>query len=638
MRDLKGPLKTFVAVWAAAVALFHLYTAVFGIMQPRVQRGIHLLFLLPMAFILYPATKRSPKDRPTLLDVVLALASMVPAAYIIVNNDALNMRMAMVDPVSNLEIALGIVNIVLLIEAIRRVVVPAMAILVGSFIGYLFIAPYLSGIFYSRRLSLARIVEMNYLITDSGIYGSIVGVTATFVAVFVIFGSFMQYTKTGEFFTNFACRVAGAGPGGPAKIAVVSSGLFGSISGVAAANVYATGTFTIPLMKKLGYKPQFAGAVEAAASTGGLIMPPIMGAGAFVMSEITNIPYATIALAAVFGAILYYWSIYLRVHFMALKHGLEAMDPKDMISWKQVAKDSYLLIPLVVLIIFLVIGYSPFGAATASIAVTFLLSFLRKDTMLTPRRLFEVFSLSGHNLVMLAVSCAGAGIVISVVTYTGLALGIATVITSFSGGLLLPALILIMITSIVLGMGLPCTPAYIIAITIGGPALLALGIDMLPAHLFVFYFAILAEVTPPVCIAAYCGAAIAGSKPMATGAEAALLAIMGYLIPFIFVYNNGLIMGGSMGLNLATFIVMLIVCILSASAISGFLFKRLKLYQSVVLGAASIALTIFAASKPTLSLGTVQVAVIVTGLALLTAFGLKTKSLLRSIETAKAAA
>jgi TRAP transporter 4TM/12TM fusion protein len=475
---------------------------------------------------------------------------------------------------------------------------------------------------------------MNYLITDTGIYGSITGVTATFVAVFVIFGSFMQYTKTGEFFTNFACRVAGAGPGGPAKIAVVSSGLFGSISGVAAANVYATGTFTIPLMKKLGYRAQFAGAVEAAASTGGLIMPPIMGAGAFVMSEITNISYATIAVAAFLGAILYYLAIGLRVHFMALKHQLKAMDPADMITWKQVLKDSYLLIPLVVLITYLVIGYSPFGAATASIAVTFVLSFFRKDTMLTPKRLFEVFSLSGHNLIMLAVSCAGAGIVISVVTYTGLALGIATVITSFSGGFLLPALILIMITSIVLGMGLPCTPAYIIAVTIGGPALLALGIDKLPAHLFVFYFAILAEVTPPVCIAAYCGAAIAGSKPMATGFEAAQLAIMGYLIPYIFVYNQALLMRGSAGIILATFLIMVVVSIVSASAFSGYLFRNMKLYQSLLMGAVALGLTVLAASAGILSNGLVQAVVIVSAVFLISTFVIMNRKALHAMKAA----
>ena len=254
--------------------------------------------------------------------------------------------------------------------------------------------------------------------------------------------------------------------------------------------------------------------------------------------------------------------------------------------------------------------------------------------MLTPKRLFEVFNLSGHNLIMLAVSCAGAGVVISVVTYTGLALGIATVITSFSGGFLLPALILIMITSIVLGMGLPCTPAYIIAVTIGGPALLALGIDKLPAHLFVFYFAILAEVTPPVCIAAYCGAAIAGSKPMSTGFEAAQLAIMGYLIPYIFVYNQALIMNGPFGLIAATFLIMVVVSILSAAALSGFLFKNMNLFQSLLIGLASITLTVLAASRSVLEQPVIQLSVIAAALVLIGAFMMVNHKALKTLKVA----
>ena len=597
MRELKGVLKICIAVWSAIAALFHLYTAVFGVFQPRIQRGMHLFFLLPLAFILYPFHKeKSPKDKPSVIDWFLALLSLVPPIYLMINNYALNARMLTVERPLQIEVILGAINIILIIEAIRRVVVPAMAILVASFLVYWFVAPYLPGILWARRISFGQVVERCYLITDTGIYGSIVGVTATFVAIFVIFGAFMQYTKTGEFFTNLACRIAGNSPGGPAKIAVISSAFFGSISGVAAANVYATGVFTIPLMEKLGYRPQFAGAVEAAASTGGLILPPIMGAGAFVMAELTAIPYATIALSAALGAILYYVSIGLRVHFIALKDKLKSVEPEDMIAWKQVFKDMYLLLPLVALIAFLVIGFSPFVAATASIAATFLLSFLRRDTALTPKRLFEAFTMSGFNLIMLAVCCAGAGIVVSVVTYTGLALGIATVITSFAHGFLLPALILVMITSLVLGMGLPCTPAYIIAVTIGGPAMMALGIDKLPAHLFVFYFAILAEVTPPVCIAAYCGAAIAGTKPMATGFEASGLAIMGYIIPFIFVYNRSLLIQGPVVLVVATFLGLIMVCGFFAASMSRYLLRELKIYQSVFFGLLSLALAIFLAS------------------------------------------
>lgn len=634
MRTLKGPLKIIVGTWAVIISLFYLYTAVFGIMQPRIQRGVHMLFLLPLAFLLFPATKKSPTDRPSALDFIMAILSLAPALYIIIYNEPLNMRMQMVSPVSTLQVVLGAINIILLLEAIRRVVVPAMAILVGAFIAYTFFAPYLSGIFYSRPLPLARLVEMNYLLTDTGIYGSITGVTATFVAIFVIFGSFMEFSKTGAFFTNLATRMAGQSPGGPAKIAVVSSGLFGSISGVASANVYATGTFTIPLMKKLGYRPQFAGAVEAAASTGGLIMPPIMGAGAFVMSEITNIPYAHIAAAAALGAILYYVSIGLRVHFVALKRNLKAVDPEDMISWKQVLKDSYLLLPLVVLIIFLGIGYSPFGACTYSILCSFILCFLRKDTFPTPKRLYKIMEKSGYNCIMLGVTCAGAGIVVSSVTYTGLALGIATVITSFSEGFLLPALILVMITSLILGMGLPCTPAYIIAAVIGGPAMLALGVDVLPAHLFVFYFAIMAEVTPPVCIASYCGAAIAGSKPLATGWEASKLAIMGYIIPFVFVYNESLLLRGPVLDIIATFLLMLIVSALWSSTFSGYLFRKLNIFVRILLGIVTAGLVVLAASKGIMSQLVPQVIIIIASTLAIVSFFIVNKKIKQRLAVA----
>lgn len=621
MRKLTGPIKTLIAIWSATIALFYLYTAVFGVMQPRIQRGVHLLFLLPMAFILFPASKKtSPTDRPTFWDILLAVLSFAPALYIIIYNEPLNMRMQMVSSVSTLEVVLGTLNILLILEAIRRVVVPAMAILVGFFLVYVFIAPYLPGILYSRPMKFYRLVEMNYLLTDTGIYGSITGVTATFVAIFVIFGCFMETTKTGAFFTNFATKIAGRGPGGPAKIAVVSSGLFGSISGVASANVYATGVFTIPLMKRLGYRPQFAGAVEAAASTGGLIMPPIMGAGAFVMSEITNIPYATIALSAAMGAILYYVSIYWRVHFVALKENLRAMDPKEMLSWKQIALDSYLLLPLVVLIAFLIIGYSPFGACIYSIASSFILSFLRKDTRLTPKKLFNIFENSGYNCIMLGVTCAGAGMVVSVVTYTGLALGIATAIQSLSGGFLLPALILVMITCLILGMGLPCTPAYIIAVTIGGPAMMALGISVLPAHLFVFYFAIMAEVTPPVCIASYCGAAIAGTKPLATGVEASKLAIMGYLIPFIFVYNNALILKGGTLDIIATFLISLIISMLWAATFTGYLFRNINRVLQILLGVFTAGLVVVVCTVSIMTQFIPQLIIIVVSLIVLASF------------------
>lgn len=594
MREVHGWVKWLISICLVAVAVFHLYTAIFGVFQPRIQRGVHLMVLVPMAFLLFPATKKSPKDRPTIIDGVLAILAVLPPLYIMLMNDQLSGRFELIDPVLPIEIVLGALNIVLIIEALRRAVVPAMAILVGLFFVYLFAAPLMSGVFYSKPMPIPKAIEINYLITNAGIYGSIVGVTATFVALFVIFGSFMQNTNTGQYFTNLACKLAGNGPGGPAKIAVISSGLFGSISGVAAANVYATGVFTIPLMKRLGYKSQFAGAVEASASTGGMLMPPVMGAGAFVMSEITGIPYLQIVIAAMLGAIFYYISLLLRVHFAALKNNLAGVDMSDQVSTKELLRDSFQLIPLIALVVLLVKGFSPFIAAVWAIFGTFALSFVKKETRMTPTKLWETFRLSGQNLIMIAMSCAGAGMVVSIVTYTGLALGIATVISTWSGGFLLPALILIMFTSLLLGMGLPCTPAYIIAVTIGGPALMAMGVDVLPAHLFVFYYAILAGVTPPVCIAAYCGAAIAGSKPLDTGFEALRLAAVGFIIPFIFVYNRALLMQGSF-IQIVTLIMLMIVAVtLTAAGMRGYLTHVLKFGERTLVLAVAAALIFLA--------------------------------------------
>ncbi|MCF8109008.1 MAG: TRAP transporter fused permease subunit [Desulfohalobiaceae bacterium] len=590
MRELKGWQAWAIGGCLVILALFHLYTASFGIMQPRIQRGIHLLFLLPVAFLLFPATRRSPKHRPSVPDLFLAGLALLPPLYVIIHNDALSMRLVFIDPVLPLEMLLGIVNILLLLEGVRRAVVPAMAILIAVFFAYLYIAPYLPGVFYSKPPIIAEIIEMQYLVSNAGIYGSITGVSATFVALFVIFGAFMENTRTGQFFTDLACRLAGKSSGGPAKIAVISSGLFGSISGVGAANVYSTGTFTIPLMKSLGYRKQFAGAVEAAASTGGMLMPPVMGAGAFVMAEITGIGYVKIIIAAMLGSILYYASLVFRVHFTSLKENLRGVSEDQLLSYTQIIKDSYLLIPMVALVVLLLKGFSPFYAANAAIGITFLGSFLKKETRMHPAKLWATLRLSGQNMVMIALACAGAGMVVSIVTNTGLALGVASVITNWSGGTLLPALVLIMITSLFLGMGLPCTPAYIIAVTIGGPAMLAMGCAQLPSHLFVFYFAILAGITPPVCIPAYCAASIAGSKPLQTGFEAFKLALVGFLIPYIFIYNQALLMQGSLMEIITIVAVLLLAVFFMAGAMSGYLLHRMQAGTRVICLLCSFAL------------------------------------------------
>jgi len=610
MRELSGLKGIAIGIWLTIVSIFTIYTATFGVMQPRLQRGIHLLFLLPMAFILFPASKRLKEKSIPFYDWILAFLALLPPLYIILCNDVLSKRLEFVDSLSTPEMILGALNILLLLEAIRRAVVPAMAILILAFIGYTYIGPYLSGVFFCKPLPLSRLIEMLYLFTDTGIYGGITGISATFVALFVIFGAFMEFTETGKFFTDLACRMTGKSKGGPAKVAVISSAFFGSISGVAAANVYATGTFTIPMMKKLGFRPQFAGAVEAVASSGGQYMPPIMGAGAFVMSEITGIPYLQICIAAALPALLYYTSLVMRVHFVALKDNLQGMKEEDMaVPLHVILRDSYLLIPIIFMMVMLISGYSVFIAAMVSIVSSFVISFFKKKTAMTPRKLYEALSSSGEKMVMIAMACAGAGMVVAIVTHTGLALGIATVITNWSGGFLLPALLLIMITALILGMGMPCTPAYIIAVTIGGPALMALGIHPLASNLFVFYFAILAEVTPPVCIPAYCAASIAGSDPLATGFEAFKMAIIAFCIPILFVYNDSLLLKGSLIGTIAVVEVLLIVMALFSAAISGYCIKNLNPFWRILMGLTGIGGLILCAHGSLLNSFTLLIAV-----------------------------
>jgi len=599
MRNLNTWQNKAIGAWLVIISIFQLYTATVGIFQPRIQRGIHLLFLLPAAFVLFPASKKQVYGKVGIFNWILAIISIFPPLYIVYFHERLTERLEFVDDVLTIELILGSLMIVLLLEAIRRAVVPAMAYLIAGFFVYLYAAPYLSGVFYSKPIAFAEIVEMQYLITDAGIFGSITGVSATFVALFVIFGAFMEATKTGQFFTDLACRIAGKGNGGPAKIAVISSGLFGSISGVAAANVYSTGVFTIPLMKQLGYRRRFAGAVEAAASTGGMLMPPVMGAGAFVMAEITGISYISIVIAAMLGSLLLYISMVIRVHYTAQREKLAGVAEEDMVSYRQIIRDSYLLIPMIFLVVLLLKGYSPFLAANAAIAVVFLISFIKKETRMTPVRIWETLRLSGHNMIMIALACAGAGMVVAVVTHTGLALGIATVITNWSGGQMLPAMLLIMITSLVMGMGLPCTPAYIIAITIGGPALLAMGAQMLPAHLFVYYFAVLAGVTPPVCVPAFCAASIAKSKPLQTGFEAFKLAMAGFLIPYVFVFNQALLMQGTPMEIITVFTGLLVAIIFFAGALSGYFFKPLNFGLRIILFALA-GLATFVCARPDL--------------------------------------
>jgi len=578
MRKFKGKIAILTSIYCVVASLFHIWGAGFGVLEPINQRAMHLTFMLPLAFILYPATKNSPSERVSFGDIILACLSIFTCLYVYFSAGSINERIPFVSKVTTIQIIIGIIIVALILEAVRRVVAPALMWIIIIAIVYVFVAPYLPVPLYNKHVSIGRLMEMLYIFQDTGVFGTLTGVSATFGAIFVVFAACISFSGVGKLFTDVSYKIAGKSIGGPAKVAVVSSALFGSISGVAAANVYATGSFTIPLMKKLGYRPRFAAAVETAASTGGLIMPPIMGIGAFVMAQIIGVPYLKICQAALPSAILYYVGIFLFVHFESIKEKLKPVSSENILRWNNIAKRGYLLIPLVLLVALIIKGYSPMLAAFWSImsCICVIMIFPKEIPFFKKFKIvLSALELGAKNTVMIAMACAGAGIIVSILTCTGLSMSITSVIVSASHGILIFALMITMIVSILLGMGLPCVAAYIVAISVVGPVLLKLGVPLLQAHLFVYYFAILAALTPPVCIAAYAAASLAQSNPLYTGFEAMKLAIGGFLVPYVFIFNDALILKGSWQEVIITILCSLFSLILLSLGIVGYFKQKL---------------------------------------------------------------
>jgi TRAP transporter 4TM/12TM fusion protein len=544
MRELKGWSNWAIALWAAFATVFHLYTAYIGFLEPREQRSLSLLLFLPLIFVLYPARPdRSPKDQPSVVDWLLSALAIVPSAYSYVHALRINMRLEEVDPVLTEEVVMGTIAIVLVLEALRRAVTPVLAGLVGIGLGYLLLCEYMGGIWRFRDIPYSEIIETMYLINGHGIYGPITGIASTLVAVFITFGAFVEGGGIGRLFGNLGSRVAGPYAGGPAKVAVVSSGLMGMMSGSSTSNVFTTGAFTIPMMKRLGYRKSFAGAVEVSASVGGQITPPIMGTGAFIMSEMTNIPYTDIVVSAILGAFVYYLMMLISVHLEAKKHGLRGLNPDELPTWQAVAKDAHLLVPIVVLIVLLSMDFSAHFAAFYSIIATFVIAALRKHTRMGPRKVFQVLVTAGRNVAAVSIACVGAGMFVAVLIKTGLILSLGTIISSLAGGELWIVGGLLMLTCLILGMGVPTSAAYVITAAIGAPILIVdFGVPVLAAHMFVFYFAILAEATPPVSIAAYAAAGIAKANPISTGIQAFKLATAGFIIGYSYLFSQGLLL------------------------------------------------------------------------------------------------
>jgi TRAP transporter 4TM/12TM fusion protein len=576
MRDLAGALRLLCWFWAAGAAGVHLWFGGFGFPEPIQMRGFHLLVFTPLLFLLYPALKGSPRHRPSLLDWVWALASAMPHGWVMWNWMAVADRMEYVDPFTPTMMALGIVCIVTLLEAIRRAVEPGLAWMVAGSLAYMQWGYLLPGVLNARPFTPAEIVEASWLVpTAGGVYGPLTGIVATTIAVFILFGAFMSGSGTGRLFSNLGAAVAGRYSGGPAKVAVVTSGLFGTMSGSSVSNVITTGAMTIPLMTRIGYRPTVAGGIESAASVGGALMPPVMGAAAFVMAEITNIAYGEIIVAAAIGAALYYYAILAAVHFEAKRLGIAPMPLADIPAWREVAADAHLVIPILVLVWLMMERWSGHYAAFCACLAMIAVSMLRRRTRMTPRGVVEALAQAGLTMAPLAVAIAGAGIVVSALTATGMVVAFGGIIKQMAGGNLGLLLVLLALTVLVLGLGIPTTPAYIIAAAIGVPQVLELGrplgVDMLQAHLFTFYFAVIADATPPVAAAAFAAAAIAKASPTMTSVHATRFGIAGFTVGFAFIYDPGIMMrGGPVEIATATAIQVAALTLITA-AYAGFL-------------------------------------------------------------------
>lgn len=603
-----------VAVIAVSLSLYQLYTAGVAALTALVQRSIHLAAILALTFLLKPAFNFVRKDRLNpwvMADWLLVMASVGCTLYICLNLTAIFERQGDWLPADRI---VSILGTLLVLEACRRVIGLIMTGICVVAIFYAYFGPYMPELIIHKGYSIERITTTLWLTTE-GIFGLPIGVAATFVYVFVLFGAFLETTGGGNFFIDLAHALTGRFSGGPAKTSVVASGFMGSVSGSAVGNVVATGSFTIPMMKKVGYRPHVAGAIEAAASTGGQLMPPIMGAGAFLMAEFTNTSYLTIIKVALVPAIMYYVTVLCFVHFEARKHGLKGQ-PKESLPrpWKVIKEGLHFIIPVIILIYVLVSNYSPMMAGFVAVVSTLATSLAaesvrwiarrRADASSSPgvvrfagdqtKQILEALEKGARNAIMVSVACAAAGIIVGMVTLTGMGLKFSSLVLELSFGIKALAILLIGAASLVLGMGLPVTASYIVLATLAGPALLDMGVPLLVSHMIVFWYSQDANVTPPVSLASFAGAGVAGANPMRTAFTSWKLAKGLYIIPLVMAYRPLLGVGEGYTLLAGEVAITMIATILGlvafAAAIERYFFRPATWMETVLFFAATAGL------------------------------------------------
>ena len=542
-RTLSGPFAVVYALTGAAFSLWYLYTSGFGLVSTETNRGFYLLFTSILVFLGFPAWRGAPAHRPSLVDLLFIGLAIASIGYWM--DQYVDYAMFRVSAPNTWDLAMGVVAIVVILETSRRALGPAIPILGLLFLAQLYFGPYLPGKLSHSGMSLERIIEFTFS-TQEAMFGVVTATFATFVFPFMIFGAFLERSGAGRFFMELATALTGQWRGGPAKIATLSSALFGSISGSSVANVVASGAFTIPMMKRIGFKPHHAGAIEAIASTGGQVMPPIMGAGVFILATLTQRDYLGIALMNVIPAVLFFTFILLMVDLEAMRTGLKGLPREEIPGVGEVLRRGWhFFIPLVVVIGLLFMGYSPDLGAFWGTVSTLVLSWLRRETRMGPRQVFHAVVAGAHNNTSAGAAIGSLGVIIGGIVLSGLGLKFSAVLVEFAGGQLFFTVILVTIISIIIGMGSSTTGSYIILSVVAAPALVHLGVAEVPAHLVVFYAACLSNITPPVCVSAFAGAAIAGADPMKTGLAALKFGATLVLVPFSFVYVPELLLQGT---------------------------------------------------------------------------------------------
>lgn len=587
-RKLTGFWMTLVIAVSAVFIGYHLITSRIGTPIVMKHRAIHLGFILFLIFLYYPATKKSRRDRPTLVDIGLMIVTLITSIYTVQNVVPFVVRGGVTLPS---DIFFGTITALLVLEATRRVVGKGLMILAIIFIIYAYVGRYIPGVFSHRGYSFSRIVYQLYL-TGGGIFGIPLGVSSTYLIIFIVLGALLDVSGLGKLFNDLAMNLGGRTVGGPAKVAVIASALMGTISGSAATNVATTGAFTIPLMKKVGYRPFFAGAVEAAASTGGQIMPPIMGTVAFIMAEYLGVPYGKIALAAIIPALLYFSGVFFQIDLRARKIGLRGLRKEEIPNAIQTVKRyGHMIIPVFVLVYFLIEGYTPLYAAFYACVLTWLLSNIREETRLGLRGLKKMAVGAARSTLSVGIAMAAAGFIVAVLSMTGIGVILADNIVLISNGILFIALLLTMVVSIVLGMGLPTSACYIIAATISVPILTQMDVPAFQAHFFVLYYAVISTITPPVALSSYVGAGMAGADPNKVGIAAFRLALAAFIIPFFFVYNPAMLLIAPNKLIIAwAALTGLFGTFLLAVSLEGYLLASLPIWLRVVCFAAALSL------------------------------------------------